>query len=95
MKPTHSARFPGHGEQVHVATAFDGRRLAVKVQHAGLRESCVADTTTIEVLVKAVKVVFPVRSSSARARPGPHAQSTSNRVVLWRVGASRARRVAC
>jgi hypothetical protein len=45
--------------QVHVATAHDGTKLAVKVQHAGLRESCVADTTTIEFLVKAVRVVFP------------------------------------
>ncbi|WIA33107.1 hypothetical protein OEZ86_006260 [Tetradesmus obliquus] len=45
--------------QVHVATAHDGSKLAVKVQHAGLRESCAADVTTIEFLVNAVRVVFP------------------------------------
>jgi aarF domain-containing kinase len=44
---------------VHVATAHDGSKLAVKVQHAGLRESCAADVTTIEFLVNAVRVVFP------------------------------------
>jgi hypothetical protein len=45
--------------QVHVATAHDGTKLAVKVQHTGLRESCAADVTTIEFLVNAVRVVFP------------------------------------
>jgi aarF domain-containing kinase len=44
---------------VHVATAHDGSKLAVKVQHAGLRESCAADVTTIEFLVNAVRVIFP------------------------------------
>lgn len=37
--------------QVHVARARDGRQLAVKVQHAGLRESCEVDIATIEMLV--------------------------------------------
>ncbi|KAF6264636.1 ABC1 family-domain-containing protein [Scenedesmus sp. NREL 46B-D3] len=45
--------------QVHVATAHDGTKLAVKVQHAGLRESCAADVATIEFLVNAVRVIFP------------------------------------
>lgn len=46
-------------QQVHVAYSHDGRKLAVKVQHAGLRESCTADVATIEFLVKAAKVIFP------------------------------------
>ncbi|BDA50400.1 AarF domain-containing protein kinase 1 [Coccomyxa sp. Obi] len=45
--------------QVHRATAHDGRQLAVKVQHAGLRDSCTADTLTVEFLVKAVHLLFP------------------------------------
>eukprot|EP00879_Flechtneria_rotunda_P031719 GHRR01034673.1.p1 GENE.GHRR01034673.1~~GHRR01034673.1.p1 ORF type:complete len:438 (+),score=116.78 GHRR01034673.1:236-1549(+) len=45
--------------QVHVAYGHDGRKLAVKVQHYGLRESCAADVATIEFLVRAVKVMFP------------------------------------
>jgi aarF domain-containing kinase len=40
---------------VHVARAHDGRKLAVKVQHAGLRESCKADIRTIEMLVHAAR----------------------------------------
>jgi ABC1 atypical kinase-like domain len=45
--------------QVHVARGHDGRKLAVKVQHAGLRESCTADVATIEFLVAAARRVFP------------------------------------
>jgi aarF domain-containing kinase len=47
--------------QVHVAESHDGRKLAVKVQHPGLRESSTADIATIEALVKAVRTIFPVR----------------------------------
>ena len=47
--------------QVHVATGHDGRRLAVKVQHAGLRETAVADVATIDFIVKVVRYIFPVR----------------------------------
>jgi hypothetical protein len=46
--------------EVHEATTHDGRRVAVKVQHAGIRESSVADIATIELLVAAVRVIFPV-----------------------------------
>ncbi|GIL43460.1 hypothetical protein Vafri_933 [Volvox africanus] len=45
--------------QVHEARDHTGRRLAVKVQHAGLRESCAADVATISALVAAVRWVFP------------------------------------
>jgi aarF domain-containing kinase len=38
---------------------LDGQKVAVKVQHAGLRESCDADVTTIEFLVQAARFVFP------------------------------------
>lgn len=34
--------------QVHRATTSDGQHLAVKIQHAGLREHCDVDTATIE-----------------------------------------------
>lgn len=34
---------------MHRATSHDGRQLAVKVQHAGLRETAAADVATIEV----------------------------------------------
>ncbi len=47
--------------QVHEAVSHDGRRLAVKVQHAGLREACNADLATIEFLVQTVRIFFPVR----------------------------------
>lgn len=56
--PTTAATL-GHPFQVHTATTHDGRKVAVKVQHAGLRESCAADTTTIELLVNAARVIFP------------------------------------
>ncbi|KAK9803104.1 hypothetical protein WJX73_003925 [Symbiochloris irregularis] len=45
--------------QVHRATGHDGRALAVKVQHAGLRDSFAADAFTVEVLVKAAHWLFP------------------------------------
>lgn len=48
-----------HRTQVHAATGHDGRQLAVKVQHAGLRESCTADVATIEFLVRAAAQLFP------------------------------------
>jgi aarF domain-containing kinase len=34
--------------QVHRATTKDGKQLAVKVQHSGLRENCDVDVATIE-----------------------------------------------
>lgn len=48
-----------HIIQVHTAETHDGHKVAVKVQHAGLRESCAADVTTIEFLVNAARVIFP------------------------------------
>ena len=45
---------------MHVARDAEGRKLAVKVQHAGLRESSAADIATIDMLVHAVRLVFPV-----------------------------------
>lgn len=45
--------------QVHRATTSDGRCVAVKVQHEGLRESSAADIATIEALVRVVKWAFP------------------------------------
>ncbi|KAI3430556.1 hypothetical protein D9Q98_005149 [Chlorella vulgaris] len=45
--------------QVHEALDHDGQRLAVKVQHRGLREASAIDLATIEFLVKAVKAVAP------------------------------------
>ncbi|KAL4422859.1 hypothetical protein ABPG75_009056 [Micractinium tetrahymenae] len=45
--------------QVHEATDHDGRRLAVKVQHRGLREASAIDLATIDFLVKAVKWIAP------------------------------------
>ncbi|GFR41354.1 hypothetical protein Agub_g2037, partial [Astrephomene gubernaculifera] len=45
--------------QVHEARDHSGRRLAVKVQHAGLRESCAADVATVAALVAAARLVFP------------------------------------
>jgi len=40
---------PSISMQVHRATSHDGQQLAVKVQHAGLRETAAADVATIEV----------------------------------------------
>lgn len=51
--------------QVHEATSHPDpetglmRRLAVKVQHPGLRESCAADIAMISVLARAARAVFP------------------------------------
>eukprot|EP00884_Botryococcus_braunii_P012895 jgi/Botrbrau1/21606/Bobra.43_1s0012.2 len=45
--------------QVHRAKGHDGRDLAVKVQHAGLRDTCDADVATVELLVAAVHWLFP------------------------------------
>ena len=45
--------------QVHRAVSFDGRQLAVKVQHIGLRDTCAADTVIVEAFVKGLRWVFP------------------------------------
>jgi aarF domain-containing kinase len=46
--------------QVHAATdAATGRRLAVKVQHAGLRETAAADLAVIGAIVRAVRWAAP------------------------------------
>ncbi len=45
--------------QVHRAVSHDGRQLAVKVQHVGLRDTCAADTVIVEVFVKGLRWVFP------------------------------------
>lgn len=45
--------------QVHVAKDKEGRKLAVKVQHPGLRETSAADIATIEFLVKVARNFFP------------------------------------
>ena len=44
--------------QVHRAVAKDGRVLAVKVQHRGLREACRADVATVAALASAAKILF-------------------------------------
>lgn len=44
---------------MHRAVSHDGRQLAVKVQHAGLRETAHADIVTIELLVGALHYVLP------------------------------------
>ncbi|KAF5843718.1 ABC1 family-domain-containing protein [Dunaliella salina] len=45
--------------QVHVAEDHAGNKLAVKVQHEGLRESADADIATIQTLVNIAKYLFP------------------------------------
>ncbi len=45
--------------QVHRAMSHDGRQLAVKVQHVGLRDTCAADTVIVEAFVKGLRWVFP------------------------------------
>lgn len=45
--------------QVHRARAWDGRELAVKVQHAGLADTSVADVKIIAALVNTVRALFP------------------------------------
>ncbi len=47
------------GAQVHRAVGHDGRALAVKVQHARLRDSCAADILTVETVVRAAHLIFP------------------------------------
>lgn len=46
-------------EQVHCAVGHDGRPLAVKVQHARLRDSCAADILMVETVVRAAHLLFP------------------------------------
>ena len=53
------ARGPRPPAQVHRAVAHDGRQLAVKVQHEGLRETAHADIVTIELLVGALHYLLP------------------------------------
>ena len=53
-----------------MATGVDGRQYAVKVQHAGLRETSAADIATIELLVTAVRRLFPVGRSADRGCRG-------------------------
>lgn len=45
--------------QVHRAMSHDGRQLAVKVQHVGLRDTCAADTVIVEAFVKGLRWLFP------------------------------------
>ena len=45
--------------QVHRAVGHDGRALAVKVQHARLRDSCAADILMVETVVRAAHAIFP------------------------------------
>ncbi len=47
------------GSQVHRAVGLDGRQLAVKVQHAGLRESGAVDVVTIGTAAKALAWAVP------------------------------------
>lgn len=44
---------------MHKAVAWDGRLLAVKVQHAGLRESGAADITVITAAAKLLAWALP------------------------------------
>lgn len=44
---------------MHRAVGRDGRQLAVKVQHAGLRESGAADTATIGLAVALLRYFAP------------------------------------
>ena len=39
--------------------SYDGRQLAVKVQHVGLRDTCAADTVIVEAFVKGLRWMFP------------------------------------
>ncbi|KAK9846458.1 hypothetical protein WJX81_004311 [Elliptochloris bilobata] len=45
--------------QVHRAVGHDGRALAVKVQHARLRDSCTADILMVEGVVRVAHAIFP------------------------------------
>ena len=44
---------------MHRAVSHDGRQLAVKVQHVGLRDTCAADTVIVEAFVKGLRWMFP------------------------------------
>ena len=44
---------------MHRAVSHDGQQLAIKVQHAGLRDTCQADTLVVEVFVRALRWAFP------------------------------------
>ena len=44
---------------MHRAVSHDGRELAVKVQHVGLRDTCAADTVIVEAFVKGLRWMFP------------------------------------
>ena len=44
---------------MHRAVSHDGRQLAVKVQHVGLRDTCAADTVIVEAFVKGLRWFFP------------------------------------
>lgn len=44
---------------MHRAVSHDGRQLAVKVQHVGLRDTCAADTVIVETFVKGLRWMFP------------------------------------
>jgi aarF domain-containing kinase len=45
--------------QVHVGTLKTGERVAIKIQHAGLRETSDADIKTLSALLHLVKALFP------------------------------------
>jgi len=45
--------------QVHLATDASGRKLAVKVQHRGLRELSRGDVAAVSFFVNAVAAAFP------------------------------------
>lgn len=45
--------------QVHKAVLYDGREVAVKVQHPYVKKSTISDLHTMEVLVNIVAWAFP------------------------------------
>lgn len=45
--------------QVHVANTFDGKKVAVKVQHMHLTNTAAVDTATVKFVVNAVHWLFP------------------------------------
>ena len=45
--------------QVHVATLHDGTRVAIKIQHAGLRETAAVDIVTVRALAHIAAFLFP------------------------------------
>jgi len=60
--------------QVHVAEDHAGNKLAVKVQHEGLRESADADIATIQALVNIAKFMFPTFDCECQPQFGPAMQ---------------------